>query len=38
MMKDVQKLWEIKVITLLVGAEQQTLSQYAHDNKFSHKG
>jgi hypothetical protein len=31
MMKEVQRLWEIKVITLLVGAEQQTLSQYAHD-------
>jgi hypothetical protein len=31
MMKEVQRLWEIKVIILLVGAEQQTLSQYAHD-------
>jgi len=30
-MKEVQRLWEIKVIILLVGAEQQTLSQYAHD-------
>jgi hypothetical protein len=31
MMKEVQRLWEIKVIILLVGTEQQTLSQYAHD-------
>jgi len=31
MMKEVRRLWEIKVIILLVGAEQQTLSQYAHD-------
>jgi hypothetical protein len=31
MMKEVQRLWEIKVITLLIGAKQQTLSQYAHD-------
>jgi hypothetical protein len=38
MMKEVQRLWEIKVITLLIGAKQQTLSQYAHDNNFSHKG
>jgi hypothetical protein len=27
MMKDIQRLWEIKVITLLVQEEQQTLSQ-----------
>jgi hypothetical protein len=31
MMKDVQRLWEIKVIILLVGVEQETLSQYAND-------
>jgi hypothetical protein len=31
MMKEVQRLWESKVITLLVGVEQQTLSQYAND-------
>jgi hypothetical protein len=31
MMKEVQKLWEIKVITLLVGVKQQTLPQYVND-------
>ncbi len=31
MMKEVKKLWEIKVITLLVGVKQQTLPQYVND-------
>jgi hypothetical protein len=30
-MKEVKKLWEIKVITLLVGVKQQTLPQYVND-------
>ncbi len=30
-MKEVQRLWEMKVIILLIGAKQQTLSQYVND-------
>ncbi len=34
-MKEVQKLWESKIIILLVGVEQQTLPQYAKDTTIS---